>query len=93
MFDTNSARSFDRGAGIVGLTLAVALNEFDKDRKFAIDIYEATPELSEIGAGINVWPRTWQILKQFGLEETLTPLFDHPPDLEPRPFYIELHDR
>ncbi|KAF9449151.1 4-aminobenzoate hydroxylase [Macrolepiota fuliginosa MF-IS2] len=72
------------GAGIVGLTFAIALNEFDRDHKFAIDIYEATPELSEIGAGINVWPRTWEILKQFGLEDTLTPCFDHAPDLEPR---------
>lgn len=75
-----------RGAGIAGLTLAVALNAFDADRKFAIDIYEAAPELSEIGAGINIWPRTWQILKQIGLGSTLIPLFDHYPDLERRAF-------
>lgn len=78
----------DRGAGIVGLTLAVALNAFDKDHKFAVDIYEATPELSEIGAGINVWPRIWQILKEIGLEHTLVPLFDHVPDLEPRTSFV-----
>ncbi|KAF9449145.1 4-aminobenzoate hydroxylase [Macrolepiota fuliginosa MF-IS2] len=72
------------GAGIVGLTLAVTLNALDKEGKIAIDIYEAAPELSEIGAGINVWPRTLQILKQIGLEEMLIPLFDHQPDLEPR---------
>lgn len=73
-----------RGAGVVGLTLAVALNALDKDHKVAIDLYEAAPELAEIGAGINVWPRTWEVLKKLGLEDVLTPLFDHDPDLEPR---------
>ncbi|KXN81972.1 Salicylate hydroxylase, partial [Leucoagaricus sp. SymC.cos] len=72
------------GAGIVGLALAVALNAFDDEQKFAIDLYEATAELSEIGAGINVWPRIWQCLKESGLEETLLPLLDHYPDLKPR---------
>ncbi|KXN83799.1 Salicylate hydroxylase [Leucoagaricus sp. SymC.cos] len=72
------------GAGIVGLSLAVTLNAFDTEQKFVIDMYESAPELSEIGAGINVWPRTWQILKEIGMEETLEPLFDHRPDLERR---------
>lgn len=68
----------------MGLTLAIALNAFDKERKLAIDIYEAAPELGEIGAGINVWPRTLAIFKQIGLEDALIPLLDHIPDLEPR---------
>ncbi|KAJ3565484.1 hypothetical protein NP233_g7603 [Leucocoprinus birnbaumii] len=72
------------GAGIVGLTLAVALNAFDSERKIIVDLYESAPELSEIGAGINIWPRTWEILKEIGLGDTLIPLFDHYPDLEPR---------
>lgn len=69
---------------MVGLTFAVALNALDEERKIVIDLYEAAPELTEIGAGINVWPRSWQILKQIGLEEALIPLFDHYPDLERR---------
>ncbi|KXN93284.1 Salicylate hydroxylase, partial [Leucoagaricus sp. SymC.cos] len=73
-----------RGAGIAGLALAVALNAFDDEQKFAVDLYEAASELSETGAGINVWPRIWQCLKEIGLEETLIPLLDHYPDLEPR---------
>ncbi len=77
---------FGRGAGIVGTTLAVALNALDKDQKITIDIYEAAPELGEIGAGINVWPRTWELFKKIGLGDTLVPLFDHHPDLEPRTF-------
>ncbi|XP_006456259.1 4-aminobenzoate hydroxylase [Agaricus bisporus var. bisporus H97] len=72
------------GAGIVGLTLAIALNAFDKERKLAIDIYENASELAEIGAGINVWPRTLAIFKQIGVEDALIPLLDHIPDLEPR---------
>lgn len=72
------------GAGIAGLTLAVALNAFDSEQKIAVDLYESAPELSEIGAGINVWPRTWEILREIGLGDALIPLFDHYPDLKPR---------
>lgn len=74
----------NRGAGVVGLTLAVAINAFDKDHRVTVDLYEAAPELGEIGAGINVWPKTWEIFKNLGLEEVLVPFFDHEPDLEPR---------
>ncbi|KAF9449148.1 4-aminobenzoate hydroxylase [Macrolepiota fuliginosa MF-IS2] len=72
------------GAGIAGLTLAVALNALDKDHKITIDLYEAAPELSEIGAGLNVWYRTWQVFRNIGLGDALIPLFDHYPDLKPR---------
>lgn len=80
---TNRICHLVSGAGIVGLTLAIALNALDKEHKIAIDLYEAAPELSEIGAGINVWPRTLAIFKQIGLADILTPFFDHYPDLEP----------
>lgn len=79
-----------RGAGIVGLTFAVALNAFDKEHKFAIDLYEAAPELSEIGAGINIWPRTWRILEQIGMKDILIPLLDHYPDLKRRTSFLQL---
>ena len=36
-----------------------------------IAIYESAHELSEIGAGIGVWPRIWEILRSLGLEEDL----------------------
>lgn len=48
-----------------------------------IDVYEATAEMTEIGAGIVIWPRTWEILKKLGLEETLTKLLPSPPTKEP----------
>ncbi|KAF7760115.1 hypothetical protein Agabi119p4_10791 [Agaricus bisporus var. burnettii] len=73
-----------RGAGIVGLAFAVALNALDKERRFVIDVYEAAAEIAEIGAGINVWPLTLNIFKEMGVYETLIPYFDHYPDLEPR---------
>ncbi|KAF5353974.1 hypothetical protein D9756_007014 [Leucocoprinus leucothites] len=77
------------GAGIVGLILAVTLNTFDTDHKISIDIYESSSELSEIGAGINIWPRTWQIFQEIGpgLGEALKPFFDHLPDLELRAIF------
>jgi salicylate hydroxylase len=81
---------FCRGAGIAGLTLAVALNAFDKDRKIVIDLYESASELSEIGAGINMWYRTWQVLKEIGAGDTLIPFFDHYPDLVPRTCHVHL---
>jgi salicylate hydroxylase len=62
----------------------VALNAFDKEHNFAIDLYEAAPELSEIGAGIHMWPRTWRILEKIGMKDILIPLLDHCPDLKPR---------
>ncbi|KAJ3573489.1 hypothetical protein NP233_g2406 [Leucocoprinus birnbaumii] len=77
------------GAGIVGLVLAVTLNTFDIERKISIDIYEASAELSEIGAGINIWPRTWRIFQEIGpgLGDMIKPFFDHPPDLKLRPIF------
>ena len=45
-----------------------------------IDIYEASSHISEIGAGINVWKRTWEILRSIGLGDTLLKFLPHPPD-------------
>lgn len=48
--------------------LAVALSKYpDID----VDIYEAAPKFSEVGAGIGVWPRVWRILAHLGLDEDL----------------------
>jgi len=62
----------------------VALNAFDSGQKIAIDLYESTSQLSEIGAGIIMWPGVWEIFKELGLGDTLTPFFDHYPDHKPR---------
>ena len=60
-----------RGAGIGGLMLACCIAQMDKRKKIELDIYEATAELAEIGAGINLWPRAFEILEKIGLEEDI----------------------
>lgn len=73
------------GAGIVGLIFAVTVNTLDTEHKFSIELYESSSELSQIGAGINIWPRSMHIFQEIGpgLGEALKPYFDRCPDFEP----------
>lgn len=57
------------GGGIGGLSFAVALAQSGAD--FDVDIYESAPAFSEVGAGIGMWPRVTQILRDLGLEDDL----------------------
>ena len=59
----------DSGAGLGGLLLALVLQKDCPDVK--VDVYESTQELTEVGAGIGVWPRIWEILRYLGLEDAL----------------------
>ena len=52
-----------------GLILALSLQKFAPDVELII--YDAVSELSEIGAGIGIWPRVWKTLVSLGLEEDL----------------------
>ncbi|KZT01919.1 FAD/NAD-P-binding domain-containing protein [Laetiporus sulphureus 93-53] len=55
------------GAGIGGLLLALSLaNSCDN---IAVDVYESTAVLNEIGAGIGISQRVWEILRHIGLED------------------------
>jgi len=79
------------GGGIGGLTLAVALSRIqpsiDLINAAEIDIYEASSKLTQIGAGITLWPRAWKILEQLGLGPSLLrhlPPDQQVPDDEPR---------
>ena len=65
------------GGGPGGLALAVVLGKFGAN--VDIDLYEALPQFTEIGAGISVWKRTWFIIKALGLDETLGKLAVRPP--------------
>jgi len=56
------------GAGIGGLTLALALRRYG----FAAEIYEQSSELREVGAGITLWPNANKVLFALGLEDALT---------------------
>lgn len=64
------------GGGIGGLALATFLNLSSRSSSshsshstsaadLAIDIYEAAPSLTELGAGVGMWLRTWRIMQAF----------------------------
>ncbi|KAJ3576558.1 hypothetical protein NP233_g350 [Leucocoprinus birnbaumii] len=56
------------GAGVGGLVLAVALSRYPD---IEVTIYEATSKLTELGAGVGIFPRPWEIIKKLDLEEDL----------------------
>jgi len=55
------------GAGIGGLTAAVALRQAG----FEVTVYEQAPELTEVGGGINLAPNAARVLYRLGLGEAL----------------------
>ncbi|KAJ7097196.1 hypothetical protein B0H15DRAFT_33887 [Mycena belliarum] len=56
------------GAGIGGLTLAVALSQYPD---IEVEVFEGATTLSEVGAGIGIFPRPWKIIRMLGLERDL----------------------
>jgi len=52
------------GAGLGGLTAAIALRQ----RGFDVTVYEQSPELGEIGAGIQISPNAMRVLIGLGLD-------------------------
>ena len=60
-----------RGGGIGGLALAAFLAISDRNDNFDIAIYEQKPSLTELGAGVAMWLRTWKIMSSAGLAEDL----------------------
>ncbi|KAF9477282.1 FAD/NAD(P)-binding domain-containing protein [Pholiota conissans] len=72
------------GAGIGGLTLSAALGALSKKKNLEIDIYEAAFAITEVGAGITLWPRVWKTMKAIGLDEELVKFLPQAPDNSPR---------
>lgn len=62
-------RWLNRGAGLCGLVLALALEKYAPDVDF--QIYESAAELTIVGAGIAFQPRSWYIIKELGLEAAM----------------------
>lgn len=58
------------GGGIAGLCLAAALNKLDPTRDCVqVDVYEASPEFTEVGAGLTLWGRVCEALATLGLAQ------------------------
>ncbi|KAI0674871.1 FAD/NAD-P-binding domain-containing protein [Trametes maxima] len=68
------------GGGIGGLTLAVALSRFPD---IHVDVYEAADRFKEIGAGVMIWARTWEILSLLGMAADFSRVAHAPPDGSP----------
>jgi len=58
------------GGGIVGLALALNLEQ----RGLVCHVYEAVPEVKELGVGITLLPHAMRELALLGLQEALEPL-------------------
>lgn len=56
------------------------INKFSHE--IEVDIYEAAATFSDVGAGINVWRRTWRVMEILGLTEGLRELAVEPPTEE-----------
>ena len=55
------------GAGIGGLTAAIALRQAGHD----VEVYEQAPAIGEVGAGVQIGPNASKILARLGLGERL----------------------
>jgi salicylate hydroxylase len=51
--------------------LAVALSRLALDDRVQVDIYESTAELTQMGAGITLCPRGWEIIRDLSLDKDL----------------------
>lgn len=55
------------GAGIGGLTTSIALAQ----RGFQVEVFEQAPQLTEVGAGIQLSPNAMQVMTALGVAEQL----------------------
>lgn len=58
------------GGGIGGCAVALALQQ----RGFAVEVFERSPVLQEVGAGLSLWPNATQVLRLLGLQQSLQSL-------------------
>jgi salicylate hydroxylase len=71
------------GAGIGGLTAASCLMKAGH----RVEIYEQAPQLSEVGAGIQISANAMHVLRHLGLEEAITRV-----GVRPGAYVFRLHD-
>ena len=66
----NAMRVIVIGAGIGGLTAAIALRR----KGIEVEIFERAAELTDVGAGISLWPNALKALYQLGMRPALDAL-------------------
>ena len=82
---------FGSGGGPAGLSLAATIARFnDATAPVAFDIYEAQPVIGTVGAGINVYPRTRQMLERLNLMGKLAGEIGAEEGQEGMPFQVPL---
>ncbi|KAF9550597.1 hypothetical protein CPC08DRAFT_729153 [Agrocybe pediades] len=64
------------GGGIGGLALAVTLKKLGVEDKITLDVYESAAKLSQVGAGVTMWPRAWQIMKNLRFQVCISEVKD-----------------
>ncbi|KAL1745565.1 hypothetical protein HDZ31DRAFT_81840 [Schizophyllum fasciatum] len=64
------------GGGIGGLALVLAIQRFCDLSKLTINVYESASQISQIGAGINIWERVYHMLEKLGLEADISSLLN-----------------
>ena len=64
---TTAARFAIAGAGVAGLTTALALLQ----QGFKVDVFEQASQLGELGAGLQISPNGSRVLQALGLEAAL----------------------
>ncbi|KAH7883015.1 hypothetical protein F5I97DRAFT_1938890 [Phlebopus sp. FC_14] len=74
------------GSGIGGLVLAITIGKYAGPH-IPIDVYEAHGSIMTTGAGISIWPRTVEILKELGLYEDIAPFFPRPRSPAQGPYF------
>ncbi len=69
MQNQNDQRILISGAGLAGMTTALAL----ADRGFSVLMMEKAPALSEVGAGLQLAPNATRLLERLGVMDDLLP--------------------
>ena len=55
------------GAGIGGLTAALCFRHLG----YRVDVFEQSPELKEVGAGIQISPNALRVFEKLGLDQSV----------------------
>lgn len=78
----NGRTVYIAGAGIAGMTLALALAKFGA----TVVVLERNPKVQEVGAGLQISPNARKILNRLGLDKALAAKSFEPPGIDVYPY-------